>query len=86
MMVYQNFHSVMLAVGFCVMTYTTVLFFEFLPNVLERFHLEAPIRWVKKVYPVLVVLGILLSTLHQSSLGSSNTWFCRSWFSSRIAR
>ncbi len=35
MMVYQNFHSVMLEVGFCVMTYTTVLFFEFLPNVLE---------------------------------------------------
>ena len=66
----QNFHSVMLEVGFCVMTYTTVLFFEFLPNVLERFHLQAPIRWVKKIYPVLVVLGILLSTLHQSSLGS----------------
>ena len=70
MMVYQNFHSVMLEVGFCVMTYTTVLFFEFLPNVLEYFNLQAPIRWVKKVYPVLVCMGILLSTLHQSSLGS----------------
>jgi Ni/Fe-hydrogenase subunit HybB-like protein len=69
-MIYMNFHSVMFEVGMCVMTYTTVLFFEFLPNVLERFHLEAPIRWVKKSYPVLVVLGILLSTLHQSSLGS----------------
>jgi Ni/Fe-hydrogenase subunit HybB-like protein len=70
MMIYQNFHSVMLEVGFCVMTYTTVLFLEFLPNVLERFNLQAPIRWVKKVYPVLVCMGILLSTLHQSSLGS----------------
>ena len=69
-MIYMNFHSVMFEVGMCVMTYTTVLFFEFLPNVLERFNLHAPIRWVKKAYPVLVILGILLSTLHQSSLGS----------------
>ena len=52
------------------MTYTTVLFFEFLPNVFERFNLQTPIKWIKKIYPVLIVLGILLSTLHQSSLGS----------------
>jgi Ni/Fe-hydrogenase subunit HybB-like protein len=69
-MIYMNFHSVMFEVGMCVMTYTTVLFLEFLPNVLERFHLAAPVRWIKKIYPVLVCLGILLSTLHQSSLGS----------------
>jgi Ni/Fe-hydrogenase subunit HybB-like protein len=47
-----------------------VLFFEFLPNVLERFNLKTPIKWIKKIYAGLVVLGILLSTLHQSSLGS----------------
>jgi Ni/Fe-hydrogenase subunit HybB-like protein len=69
-LIYMNPHSVMFEVGMCVMTYTTVLFLEFIPNVLERFGLKAPIRWVKKIYPVLVVLGILLSTLHQSSLGS----------------
>jgi Ni/Fe-hydrogenase subunit HybB-like protein len=69
-LIYMNPHSVMFEVGMCVMTYTTVLFFEFLPNVLERFHLKTPIKWIKKIYPVLVVLGILLSTLHQSSLGS----------------
>ncbi len=66
----MNPHSVMFEVGMCVMTYTTVLFFEFLPNVLERFKLTTPIKWIKKIYPVLIVLGILLSTLHQSSLGS----------------
>jgi Ni/Fe-hydrogenase subunit HybB-like protein len=38
--------------------------------VLERFKLENPIKWIKKIYPVLIILGILLSTLHQSSLGS----------------
>ena len=52
------------------MTYTHRSFFEFLPNVLERFNLHAPIKWIKKIYPILIVLGILLSTLHQSSLGS----------------
>jgi Ni/Fe-hydrogenase subunit HybB-like protein len=69
-MIYMNPHSVMFEVGFCVMTYTTVLFFEFLPNVFERFNMKAPIRWINKIYPVLIVAGILLSTLHQSSLGS----------------
>ncbi len=69
-MIYINLHSVMFEVGTCVMVYTTVLLLEFVPNVLERFNLVGPIRWVKKIYPVLVCLGILLSTLHQSSLGS----------------
>ena len=69
-LIYMNPHSVMFEVGMCVMTYTTVLFFEFLPNVFERFNLKAPIKWIKRIYPILVVLGILLSTLHQSSLGS----------------
>src|SRR5579864_2548469 len=69
-LIYMNPHSVMFEVGFCVMTYTAVLFFEFLPNVLERFNLKTPIKWIHKFYPVLIVLGILLSTLHQSSLGS----------------
>jgi Ni/Fe-hydrogenase subunit HybB-like protein len=69
-MIYMNPHSVMFEIGLCVMSYTTVLFFEFLPNVFERFNLQTPIKWTKKIYPVLIILGILLSTLHQSSLGS----------------
>ncbi|MFZ0806860.1 MAG: Ni/Fe-hydrogenase cytochrome b subunit [Candidatus Sulfotelmatobacter sp.] len=69
-LIYMNPHSVMFEVGMCVMTYTTVLFFEFLPNVFERLNLKAPIKWIHKIYPILIVLGILLSTLHQSSLGS----------------
>ncbi len=69
-LIYMNPHSVMFEVGFCVMTYTAVLFFEFLPNVFEKLNLKTPSKWIHKVYPVLIVLGILLSTLHQSSLGS----------------
>jgi Ni/Fe-hydrogenase subunit HybB-like protein len=69
-LIYMNPHSVMFEVGFCVMTYTTVLFFEFLPNVFERLNWKTPIKGIHKIYPILIVLGILLSTLHQSSLGS----------------
>ena len=69
-MVYMNFHSVMFEVGICVMTYTTVLFFEFLPNVFEKLKWKTPAKWIHKLYPLLIVAGILLSTLHQSSLGS----------------
>jgi Ni/Fe-hydrogenase subunit HybB-like protein len=69
-LIYMNPHSVMFEVGMCGMTYTTVLCFEFLPNVFERFDLRAPIMWIKRIYPALIILGILLSTLHQSSLGS----------------
>ncbi len=69
-LIYMNPHSPMFEVGMCVMSYTTVLFLEFLPNVLEKYNLKTPIKWIKKIYPVLIILGILLSTLHQSSLGA----------------
>lgn len=62
--------SVMFEVGWCVMLYTTVLFLEFLPIVFERFRLERPLRMIRRISLVLYILGIILSTLHQSSLGS----------------
>ena len=65
-----NPRSVMFEVGWCVMLYTTVLFLEFSPIVLERFHLSTPLRIMRKLTPILVILGVILSTLHQSSLGS----------------
>ena len=66
----MNPHSVMFEVGFCVMFYTTVLMFEFSAAVLERFNLATPLKWVKAALIPLVIMGILLSTLHQSSLGT----------------
>jgi len=65
-----NPHSVMFEVGWCVMLYTTVLFLEFSPVVLERFGLSTPLKIMRKLTPILVILGVILSTLHQSSLGS----------------
>jgi Ni/Fe-hydrogenase subunit HybB-like protein len=62
--------SFMFEVAWCLMLYTTVLFVEFLPMPLERLGLGRLLRMVRKVMPVFIVLGIVLSTLHQSSLGS----------------
>jgi Ni/Fe-hydrogenase subunit HybB-like protein len=65
-----NPHSVMFEVAWCVMLYLTVLALEFSPAVLERFGWEKPLRAVKAITVPLVIVGVLLSILHQSSLGS----------------
>ena len=65
-----NPHSVMFEVAWCVMLYTTVLSLEFAPVVLERFKLTRTVTLLKKLSIPIVILGVLLSTLHQSSLGS----------------
>lgn len=68
--VYWNHQSVMFEVAWCVMLYTTVLSLEFAPIVFERFRLEGPRRILRMVNTPLVIVGVLLSTLHQSSLGT----------------
>ena len=65
-----NPHSVMFEVAWCVMLYSTVLFLEFFPVVLERFKMAKLLKIMKRVAIPIMMLGILLSTLHQSSLGS----------------
>ncbi len=69
-LVMWNPHSVMFEVGWCVTLYTTVLSMEFLPAVLERFGLQRPLKWMQTALIPLVIAGVILSTLHQSSLGS----------------
>jgi Ni/Fe-hydrogenase subunit HybB-like protein len=65
-----NPHSVMFEVGWCVTLYSTVLMLEFSPVVLERFRLHRAMRIVRLISVPLVMAGVILSTLHQSSLGS----------------
>jgi Ni/Fe-hydrogenase subunit HybB-like protein len=65
-----NPHSVMFEVAWCVMLYTTVLFLEFSPIIFERFRLNKIYAILKRFLIPIMMLGILLSTLHQSSLGS----------------
>ena len=65
-----NPHAVMLEVGLCVFLYVMVLAIEFLPTVLEKFKAEALQHKLSRVLFFFIALGILLPTMHQSSLGS----------------
>lgn len=65
-----NPHSVMFEVAWCVMLYTTVLFLEFSPMIFEKLGWSRATRTVRTAAPILVIAGVILSTLHQSSLGS----------------
>lgn len=68
-MVYWQPHSVMFEVAWCVMLYNTVLFLEFLPMVCERFRLNRTLALLRRVMIVFIIAGVVLSTMHQSSLG-----------------
>jgi Ni/Fe-hydrogenase subunit HybB-like protein len=73
--IYPQPHSVLFEVAMCVMLYLTVLLLEFAPVVLEHPAFDRPLlrnvhRGLKKAGIFLVIVGIVLSTLHQSSLGS----------------
>ena len=70
LLLWWNPHSVLFEVGWCVMLYTTVLALEFSPVLFERLGWTGPKKWIKKVTIPLVIAGVILSTLHQSSLGS----------------
>lgn len=67
---YAQPNSVMLEVGLCVATYTLVLVIEFAPAFLERFGMENARRKLSRLLFVFIALGVLLPTMHQSSLGT----------------
>ena len=69
-LVMWNPHSALFEVAWCVMLYTTVLFLEFIPVVLEKFGWHKPLSWIHNISVPLMIAGVLLSTLHQSSLGT----------------
>ena len=69
-LVMWNPHSVMFEIAWCVTLYTTVLFLEFVPAVLERLQWKKPLEMLHRIFIPVVIAGVILSTLHQSSLGS----------------
>lgn len=62
--------SVMYEVGWCVAAYTTVLLLEFTPAAFEWLGLKWLRNRMVRLTIGLTVFGIVLSTLHQSSLGA----------------
>jgi len=69
-LVHWNVHSVLFEVAMCVMCYTTVLALEFSPALFERLRWRRAWKITHAITLPLVIVGILLSTMHQSSLGS----------------
>ena len=74
-MIMPQHHSVLFEVAMCVMLYLTVLALEFSPAILEHpwFHhrfFQSLLAIIRKLTIPLVIAGIMLSCLHQSSLGS----------------
>jgi Ni/Fe-hydrogenase subunit HybB-like protein len=70
LVVQQGTTSVLFEVAICVATYLTVLFIEFSPAALEWLGLKKARNIVVKLTILLTIFGVVLSTMHQSSLGS----------------
>ena len=68
-----NRSSVLFEVVWCIMLYTTVLALEFSPALIEKLPWqktrETLLKWQHRVLIGLVLIGVLLSSLHQSFLG-----------------
>ena len=66
----QGTTSLLFEVGACVALYLTVLFLEFSPAALEWLGLKRARNLAVRLTLVLTIFGVVLSTLHQSSLGA----------------
>ena len=68
--VFWNETSFLFEVFWCVLLYFTVTAIEVMPLVLERFGIRRPLPFLHRIAFVVVSVGIALSSLHHSSLGS----------------
>ncbi len=67
---YSNTNSVMFEVAACIATYVFVMWLEFSPAFFEKPGGEKTLKKINSVMFIFIALGVLLPTMHQSSLGS----------------
>jgi Ni/Fe-hydrogenase subunit HybB-like protein len=67
---YWNLNSVLLEVALCIAAYVGVLFLEFFPAFIEAKGGPGAAKGYNKIMFILVAVGVLLPTMHQSSLGT----------------
>ncbi|WFS63326.1 Ni/Fe-hydrogenase cytochrome b subunit [Pseudodesulfovibrio thermohalotolerans] len=72
---FQNHNSALFEVAMCVMVYVSVLWIEFIPVLAERLGSRIKLlavlnRLLDKTMWVFIILGVVLSCMHQSSLGT----------------
>ena len=69
-LVFWNAHSPLFEISWCVLLYTTVLAIEFLPILFERLNKPHIVKAIHAITIPVVIAGVVLSTLHQSTLGT----------------
>lgn len=69
-LIYPNLSSALFEVSWCIALYSGILAYEFSPVILDRFKNEKISKFVEKITIGMVIAGITLSSMHQSSLGS----------------
>jgi Ni/Fe-hydrogenase subunit HybB-like protein len=75
--VYWNIHSVLWEITWCISIYLTIMLVEFAPVIAEsrffnRFNwIRTAVKYLHRAAPVLALLGLGISLLHQSSLGAT---------------
>jgi len=65
-----NLNSVMFEIAICMFLYMIVLWLELVPPVLEKFNKQKYFDTYYKLLFIIVALGIVLPTMHQSGLGA----------------
>jgi len=69
-LIFWNPHSPLFEICWCVLLYTLVLVIEMSPVVFERLNWDRPKRWVARAMLPVAIIGVTLSSLHQSTLGT----------------
>ncbi|MCB9462053.1 MAG: polysulfide reductase NrfD [Anaerolineaceae bacterium] len=67
---HPNFSSALLEVSWCIAAYSSILFYELSPVLLEKSRWRRFLPTIKKYTIPIVIAGVTLSTMHQSSLGT----------------
>ena len=85
---YRNTHSPLFEVGACVIAYLMILVLEFAPIIFEKMEWHVLLSLKKYIEVPIVIIGITLSTGHQSSLGAISLALPYKlhplWFSTRL--
>lgn len=66
---YAQVNSVLFEVALCIMAYIIIMMLEFMPVVFERLGWVNARKKLNRVLFIFVAIGVLLPTMHQSSLG-----------------
>lgn len=67
---HPNLSSALFEVSWCIAAYTLILVYELSPVLLQNSRLKGLLPVIKKYTVPIVIIGVTLSTMHQSSLGT----------------